>query len=96
MSIPRYRWYIRRKPTYGEGAYLSPMHVAIESADEPGTVLHVNLELSRPDNWIEPHQTALSPALVAEIIQAALSRGWEPKARGSTFRLAYPLAKNGP
>jgi hypothetical protein len=105
MSIPRkgsrlltvgehrYRWYVRSKPTYSQGVSASPMRVAIERADVvPGRVLLVRLSVSRPDNWIEPHQTALMPALVREIITSALRDGWDPTVEGSAFEYAYAIA----
>jgi hypothetical protein len=73
------------------------MTVAIERiGDEPGTVLLVNLRVSRPDNWIEPHQTALTPAVVREIIGSALDAGWNPDAQGSAFEYEHGLIKDRP
>lgn len=107
MSIPRkgsrtlshgehhYRWHVRRKPTYVQGAFSTPMTVAIERvSDEPGTVLLVNLRVSRPDNWIGPHQTALKPATVREIITSALDAGWDPDAQGRAFEYEHGLIKD--
>lgn len=109
MSIPRkgsrsvsdgehrYRWYVRRKPTYTQGAFSAPMTVAIERvADEPGTVLIVNLRVSRPDNWMAPHQTALTPAVVREVITSALRAGWDPDAKGSAYKYEHGLIKHRP
>lgn len=68
------------------------MTVAIERiSDEPGTVLLVNLGVSRPDNWMRPHQTALTPAVVREVIASALDAGWNPDAQGSAFEYARAL-----
>jgi hypothetical protein len=93
----RYRWYVRRKPTYEQGTLSAPMTVAIERvADEPGTVLLVNLHVSRPDNWILPHQTALKPATVREIIAAALDAGWNPDAHGGAHRYEHGLITDQP
>jgi hypothetical protein len=107
MSIPRkgsrtlsvddrrYRWYVRHKPTYVQGAFEAPMRVAIERAEAtPGSVLLVDLRVSRPDNWIGPHQTALTPAIVRRIITLALRDGWDPDGHGSAFQYEYPLVEN--
>jgi hypothetical protein len=93
----RYRWRVRRKPTYSQGAFSTPMTVAIERvADEPGTVLLVNLGVSRPDNWLRPHQTALKPATVRQIIAAALEGGWKPDAAGGPHDFKWQLIVDRP
>lgn len=90
-----YGWYIRRKPTYCEGAFETSMHVAIERYGSPRT-LYVNLRVSRPDNWLAPHQTALKPAMVRAIIQEALSNDWEPSKPGPPFQWEHALIKDQP
>ncbi|MFO0697227.1 MAG: hypothetical protein U0230_26865 [Polyangiales bacterium] len=71
------------------------MRVAIE-ADREGarSVLLVDLVVSRPDNWISPHQTALTPAIVREIIERALREGWDPDASPSPFPLRHALIRD--
>lgn len=109
MSIPRtgartvsqgehrYRWYVRRKPTYSQGAFSAAMKVAIERIGvDHGTVLLVDLRVSRPDDWIDPHQTALTPAIVRKIIASALDAGWLPAGKGSAFEYKYGLIKHKP
>lgn len=104
MSIPRkgartlthgehrYRWHVRRGPTYAQGAFQAPMTVAVERiADVPGAVLLVSLRVSRPDNWIAPHQTALRPRTIRAVIATALEAGWRPDAPGSAFVLEHAL-----
>lgn len=93
----RYRWHVRRSPTDRQATAAAPMCVAIERiADEPGTVLLVDLRVSRPDNWTSPHQTALKPATVRAIIAAALGAGWQPERPGAAYRFAYGLIKHRP
>jgi hypothetical protein len=71
------------------------MTVAIERiADSPGTVLLVNLRVSRPDNWLAPHQTALTPAVVRTIIDGALRAGWSPAAAGRAYTYQYGLIQD--
>jgi hypothetical protein len=71
------------------------MKVAIERIGaDVGTVLLVDLRVSRPDNWIGPHQTALTPAIVGRIIASALDAGWSPAAKGSAFEYEYGLIKH--
>lgn len=91
----RYRWYVRKNPTYSQAAFATRMTVAIERVGaEPGTVLVVNLRVSRPDNWLKPHQTALKPAMVCTIIDAALEAGWKPELNGSAFNFEFALIKD--
>lgn len=90
-----YVWLIRKRPTYGQGAFQTPMRVAIQSCT-PGAscVLLVDLRVSRPDNWISPHQTGLTPAVVKDIIGRALTAGWLPTAEESPFRFEYGLIRD--
>jgi hypothetical protein len=92
-----YEWRIRKKPTYNEGAFETAMHLAVEIRGQgPRTVLVVNLKVSRPDNWIAPHQTAVTPAMLSAMIALALSGGWQPAQPGSPFAIDYPLVRDRP
>jgi hypothetical protein len=87
-----YRWTIRRNPTYCQGLEWTPMRVAVARAE--GTcVLVVDLVQSRPDNWVAPHQTAVTPRMVRDMIDAALAAGWAPEA-GGVFEHVFPLARD--
>jgi len=71
------------------------MTVAIERiTDEPGTVLLVDLGVSRPDNLLAPHQTALTPAVVRTIIDGALRAGWSPAAKSGAYPYEYRLIRD--
>lgn len=92
-----YRWHVRRKPTYAQAIEIGPMCVAIEQAgDGPRCVLVVALGVTRPDNWIDPHQTALKPAEVKVIISRALTAGWEPERAGPPFEFDHGLIRDRP
>lgn len=92
-----YRWHVRRKPTYGQGALGANMTVGIErSTESSASVLHVRLSIDRPDNWVAPHQTALKPAHVKEMIAQALAAGWNPTEPGPAFEWRYSLIKHVP
>ena len=54
-------------------------------------MLVVNLGISRPDNWIAPHQSAVKPAMVRDMIGKALAAGWKPTGAGKPFEFDYPL-----
>jgi hypothetical protein len=106
MTIPRkgsrivqvgeheYVWRIRKKPTYAQGAFQAPMRVAIQrSSVASGGVLNVNLLVSRPDNWISPHQTAVTPAVIRDIVARAIAKGWNPET-SEPFALEYGLIRD--
>jgi len=90
-----YVWRIRGAPTYLQAAFASPMTLAIQHrAAGAQSLLMVNLGVSRPDNWISPHQTAVTPAVVREIIAAALSQGWQPLDATEPFFLDHALIRD--
>jgi hypothetical protein len=82
----RYRWLIRRKPTYGQGIGESGLSVAIELLDH-GATLVVVLDAHRPDAWIDPGQVSVTPRDVARFVRAGLARGWTPALAGKTVEL---------
>ena len=45
-----YSWAIRKKPTYVQGAFASPMTFAVECAQAPQRILVVTTTIPRPDN----------------------------------------------
>jgi hypothetical protein len=70
------------------------MLLAIQaSAEGPRRVLVVDLGVSRPDNWMAPHATRITPAIVREIIEKALASGWEPRSGGAPLRFDYSVVK---
>jgi hypothetical protein len=85
-----YYWLIRKRPTYRQGIG-SSFTMAVELADAPvkGALL-VDFHISRPDNWLAPHQTSVTPKVVREVIAASLAAGWQPEVTG-TFEFRYPL-----
>lgn len=90
----QYHWTIRKTPTYDQGLLHSPMAIAVELAEESiKGMLLVNCTVSRPDNWVAPHQTAVTPQVVREAIRAALAAGWQPEAAG-TFRFRHGLIRD--
>jgi hypothetical protein len=74
------------------------MTVAIErvhgDASVQGSVLVADLRVSRPDNRIAAHQTALTPATVRAILTATLARGWDPDSNGSALTLTHGLIRD--
>lgn len=90
-----YRWRIRKKPTYAQGAYADPMVLAVQScAEGAGSVLVVDLVVSRPDNWLRPHRASVTPKLVRQVVIAARAEGWNPTGR-RPFPFVYRLLRDG-
>ena len=90
-----YGWIIRKKPTYGQGVFRSSMTLAIQLMDhESPQILLVTLNVDRPDNWIQPHQTGVTPSVVKDIIESAIGNGWVPSSGGSAFQYNYSIVKN--
>ena len=99
MDGVEYAWRIRKKPTYAQGAFLSAMRLAVQHRSEangPRSVLVVSLRVSRPDNWMAPHQTAVTPAVIRDIVVRALAAGWAPESGGPPFPFDHPLISDDP
>lgn len=89
-----YRWLIRKKPSYIQGIGAVSFTIAIERFEEEHKgLLLVHTGLTRLDNWIDPHQTSVTPKVVREMIQTALNGGWNP-ANTEPFLLDFQLIKN--
>lgn len=82
----RYRWLVRRKPTYGQAIGESGLTVAIERAS-PGATLLVELDEHRPDAWLDPGAVSVTPRDVGAFVRVAIARGWDPASHGPTFVL---------
>ena len=78
-----YRWKVRPRLTPGQKSGRSPLMVAVEHADEPGTTLVIRLAVV--DDWTGWPDRIVKPATVAAGIEAALAAGWEPTEPGPTF-----------
>src|SRR6185369_13400802 len=93
-----YRWAIRKKPTYCQGAFAAPMTFAIECVQAPRTLLVVTATVPRPDNWLQKPSVCIRPAQVAQAIRKAHRAGWQPGAPGPAFMLKFdilPASKDG-
>ncbi|NNB98643.1 hypothetical protein HJC10_34685 [Corallococcus exiguus] len=92
-----YDWRIRKKPTYSQLVGATPMLLAIQaSEDVPRCVLVVNLRVSRPDNLIYSHQTAITPGQVRDMIRRAIAAGWRPLVAGPQFHFEYSVPMDTP
>jgi hypothetical protein len=104
MSMPRtgarsivvdgvsHRWRIRRRATYSQEMGWSPLTISVQVVDPAARgVLVTDCVVSRPDTVMEPHQTGVTPAMVADMIREARARGWDGR-RAS--RLRVPIARD--
>lgn len=86
----RYRWRVRPKPTYCEGAFASHFSVAVERVEPPSQcVLLLAADFPRPDNWLGRASKTVTPRMIAASIEEALIHGWQPEHAGSAF--THPL-----
>lgn len=99
MAIPRkgsrrltvdgvaYRWRIRQRPTYMQGAFGHTLNLAVELADDPQCTLIVELAQAHPCNWLGDPAVPVKPSQVTDHIRNALDSGWQPENQGDAFRL---------
>lgn len=85
----RYRWLVRRKPTYSQGLTWSPLTFAVERTEPPScATLIVRLASPHPGNWINAPAAPVLPSAVARAIRQAHDRGWQPDHPKSPFTLS--------
>ncbi|MCP5500484.1 MAG: hypothetical protein H7A25_11310 [Leptospiraceae bacterium] len=89
MSIPKkgsrkiivnnieFRWRVRHKPTYLQGAFGHIATAAIELFEHPVSVLLVKFPFARCDNWLGISSLAITPALLERVINKAIEEGWK-------------------
>lgn len=89
VNSVEYRWSIRSKPTYSQGAFGNDMTAAVELAESPGQVLSITFPWVRCDNWIGNPKVPVTPKDIEACISGALQSGWQPKQRGSAFKYVH-------
>lgn len=81
-------WLIRRKATYTQECFdCRNLHVAIEHAEKPGSVLVVITDRSHPQCWATNEVKPVTPSDAAQWIQKAVQLGWQPQLPGITFEV---------
>lgn len=85
----RYRWYVRRKPTYSQSLTLTQLTVAVEHFAHPGTTLIVEMPQPHPSHWMNYPVVPLLPSDIERIIRLGLAKGWQPTKLGSSFFATY-------
>ena len=92
----QYRWLIRKRPTYCQAAFASPMTIAVQCVQHPERTLVITTTVPRSDNWLDKAAerfVSVTPFHVAEAIRQARGAGWRPEIPGSAFKLQFDLAK---
>lgn len=83
----KYRWSIRKKPTYCQAAFGEKMTCAVESVGNRGCVLLITFPWRRNDYWLSAQEvTSVTPKLVETCIREALKQGWQPSVKGIAFK----------
>lgn len=104
MSIPKkgtrkiivdgepFIWLIRRKATYTQSCYAyGKLHVAVQHAEEPGSVLVIITDRPHPQCLIATNEVKpVTPSDAAQWIGQAMQFGWQPQLPGITFEV--PIA----
>jgi len=84
----RYRWRVRHRPTYMQALAQNNMMLAVESADTAnGAVLLMDLGSPHASNWLALPGASVTPAMVSQMIQRAITSGWNPDRAGDQFHL---------
>lgn len=83
-----YRWRIRHRATnfqadYGAGI----LHVAVESANQPGSVLILLTDRPHPSDWGTEKVVPVTPSDVAGWIRSAVRAGWDASRPGPQINL---------
>ncbi|MEG3970629.1 hypothetical protein QUA00_23850 [Microcoleus sp. T2B6] len=98
MSIPKkgtrkiivdgepFIWLIRRQATYTQ-EYCGNLHVAIEHAQKPGSVLVIITDRPHPQCWRTNEVRPVTPCDAAQWIRQAVQLGWQPQLPGITFEV---------
>ncbi|MCC3408236.1 MAG: hypothetical protein JGK17_22130 [Microcoleus sp. PH2017_10_PVI_O_A] len=101
MSIPKkgtrkiivdgesFIWLIRRQPTYTQECFHGGnLHVAVEHAENSGSVLVIITDRPHPQNGSINHcEIPVRPSDVAQWIRQALQLGWQPTRSGIPFQV---------
>ena len=85
-----YRWRVRRARRCSAPNKWGRVHLSVELADEPGSVLVVftNHQHSRDEDRLPGEEVyPILPRHVAEWVRQARAIGWQPAERGPQFRV---------
>jgi len=87
-----YRWRIRKRATYSQADYgCGKLHVAVELAEQSGTVLVLYTDRPHPADWGTGKVVPVRPSDVACWVREALAAGWLPSQQGPQF-IHHPVS----
>lgn len=100
MSIPKkgtrkiivdgepFIWLIRRQATNMQADYgCGNLHVAVQHAQKPGSVLVILTDRPHPQCWGTKEVRPVTPSDTAQWIRQAMQFGWQPQLPGITFEV---------
>ncbi len=100
MSIPKkgtrkiivdgqpFIWLIRRQATNMQADYgCGNIHVAIQHAEKPGSVLVILTDRPHTQCWGTNQMRPQTPSDAAQWIRQAMQFGWQPQLPGITFEV---------
>jgi hypothetical protein len=101
MSIPKkgtrkiivdgepFIWLIRRQATNMQADYgCGNLHVAVQHAQEPGSVLVIMTDRPHPQGLTTTNEVKpVTPSDAAQWIRQAMQVGWQPQLAGITFEV---------
>ncbi|MEG4811578.1 hypothetical protein QUA82_28240 [Microcoleus sp. F8-D3] len=101
MSIPKkgtrkiivdgqpFIWLIRRQATYTQECYAGGnLHVAVQHAQKPGSVLVILTDRPHPQCLADINEgKPVTPSDAAQWIRQAVQLGWQPQLPGITFNV---------
>lgn len=88
----QYRWRVRDRPTYSQGALGASMSIAIELAENPGAPLVVDTSRAHLRNWFGNPSDPVTPSEVSGYIRQGIELGWEPTQQGPVFEVEAEAA----
>jgi hypothetical protein len=98
MSIPKkgtrkiildgepFIWLIRKQATYTQ-ENCGNLHVAVEHAEAPGSVLVIITDRPHPQCWGTNEVKPVTPSDAARWIRQAVQLGWQPQLPGIPFEV---------
>jgi hypothetical protein len=86
-----YRWRIRGRPTYSQANGWAALSIAVSTDVPSSSTLVAKLTRNRPDAWINPDGTPVTPGDVASVIRHAIKVGWRPGEPGKQLNLSVEI-----
>jgi hypothetical protein len=77
-----YRYRIRHRATFAQTDYSGTLHLTVELAEQPGSVVVLDTDRPHPADCIPRPVIPVRPSDVAGWIRQALQAGWNPENPG--------------